>query len=175
MDTGTELIRQERERQVKVEGWSAAHDDGHVLGELARAAACYAIAGVWEVKSRQMGTIQNMLGWIWPATWDTKWWKPRGNVANLVRAGALIAAEIDRLRRIQERERVKKVVAAALAEGFGPLAINRIKWALEDDPAKPTGPLLSVEEAVARQRRELGMDVTAKATAAIEHLYLGHG
>jgi hypothetical protein len=37
----------------------------------------------------------------WP--WDEKWWKPSTNpIRNLVKAGALIAAEIDRLQRVTE-------------------------------------------------------------------------
>jgi hypothetical protein len=40
---GIEAIAAERRRQIEAEGWSAAHDDQHVNGELAGAAAAYAL------------------------------------------------------------------------------------------------------------------------------------
>jgi len=40
----------------------------------------------------------------WP--WDEEWWKPDNDaVRNLAKAGALIAAEIDRLQRLQPNTR----------------------------------------------------------------------
>jgi hypothetical protein len=35
-------IAAERRRQIEVEGWTHAHDDGHDDGSLAAAAACHA-------------------------------------------------------------------------------------------------------------------------------------
>jgi len=93
--SGTELIAAERQRQIEKEGWSLEHDDKHSSGELARAGICYAMWNIIEhskiVRARE--TIQL---W-WP--WDWEWWKPKDEISNLVRAGALIAAEIDRLER----------------------------------------------------------------------------
>ena len=43
MRTGIELIQEERTRQVQEEGWTPEHDEEHGDGELALAAACYAI------------------------------------------------------------------------------------------------------------------------------------
>jgi hypothetical protein len=85
--TGIELIAAERKRQVTVEGWSEFHDDSHTRGQMARAAACYALQHT-NVSGRAIR---------WP--WASQWWKPRDPIRNLVRAGALIAAEIDRLQR----------------------------------------------------------------------------
>lgn len=85
--TGVDLITEERARQVSEEGWTPAHDDEHVEDELAMAALCYAYPSAYT------GGVPIM----WP--WDKKWWKPKGRVIDLVRAGALIAAEIDRLQR----------------------------------------------------------------------------
>lgn len=87
----------ERERQEDAEGWTPAHDDQHKAGELAGAAACYAmqtlnISGT-DLRSRVMTTIRD----LWP--WAGVWWKPTDRRRNLVKAGALIAAEIDRLDR----------------------------------------------------------------------------
>ncbi len=42
--TGVELIAEERQRQIYVEGWSPEHDSNHEEGQLAEAAACYAMA-----------------------------------------------------------------------------------------------------------------------------------
>lgn len=99
--SGVDLIAAERSRQVEVEGFTAEHDDEHFLGELAGAAACYAA-----LASRQAASGLNRAEAQSPPCqswrWSHEWWKPSFDpVHNLVRAGALIAAEIDRL----ERER----------------------------------------------------------------------
>ena len=78
----------ERRRQVEQEGWTSEHDSQYEEGELSRAAACYALAG-----DEPHGRSPN----DWP--WDESWWKPRDDRANLVRAGALILADIERLDR----------------------------------------------------------------------------
>jgi hypothetical protein len=92
--TGAELIAAERLRQIVEEKWSARHDAEHRRGELSKAAVHYA-----NVASTQaaFGITGNFLvPGNWP--WDAKWWKPsKDPVRNLVKAGALIAAEIDRL------------------------------------------------------------------------------
>src|SRR5690242_14227731 len=44
---GVELIRVERIRQIEEEGWTAEHDENHQEGELARAAAAYALHAPW--------------------------------------------------------------------------------------------------------------------------------
>lgn len=90
---GAELIAAERERQVSEEGWSPEHDDDHADGSLRRAAICYArleLGGGWDVPND------------WP--WEPESWKPRDDITCLVKAGALIAAEIDRLQRAGGRE-----------------------------------------------------------------------
>lgn len=96
--TGIELIAQERERQISKEGWTAEHDAEHAEGELAVAAACYAIPG----DDRELidrGRLAGIVPSAWP--WDSAWWKPGPTrVRELVKAGALIAAEIDRLQRL---------------------------------------------------------------------------
>lgn len=89
--TGIHDIWAERIRQEGGEGWTPEHDDQHTHGELARAAMCYA-------------DPLNGPGvpYRWP--WDRVWWKPTDRRRDLVKAGALIAAEIDRLDRIAARE-----------------------------------------------------------------------
>lgn len=98
----------ERERQKAVEGWTVEHDDEHAEGELGLAAACYAapvpIRCEWPVSdgARSAGEGSNAFPptqWLsaWP--WDDKWWKPTDRRRDLVKAGALILAEIERLDR----------------------------------------------------------------------------
>lgn len=115
MSTGVELISKERTRQVNQEGWSPEHDDEHDRGELARAAACYAVASAFDVKDVGLVAIQKILVALWPPTWAVKWWKPKDRKSNLVRAGALIAAELDRLLREEAKEQA--AAAAALDPG----------------------------------------------------------
>lgn len=86
---GIESIAAERRRQIEVEGWTPEHDDEHDSGEMAAAASCYSIAAFYKPYER--------FPVFWP--WGKSWWKPKDRRSNLVRAGALIAAEIDRLDR----------------------------------------------------------------------------
>lgn len=96
---GPVLIAAERARQVQIEGWTPAHDDGHADGTLTAAACCYAALARRQVD----GAIQSPANEIAPPSgwpWDWDWWKPTDDpIRNLVKAGALIAAEIDRLQR----------------------------------------------------------------------------
>lgn len=98
---GAELIAQERQRQIEEEGWTPEHDDEHTESELARAAICYTIAGLHPSESPDgIYATEHFATVWWPARWAASWWKPAGRVKNLIKAGALIAAEIDRLQRI---------------------------------------------------------------------------
>jgi len=93
-------IEAERRRQIEVEGWSVEHDDKYRHDELATAAACYAAPeAVYWGPALSRATLE------WP--WVAQWWKPsdgkRGRPLDrrrdLVKAGALILAEIERLDR----------------------------------------------------------------------------
>jgi len=91
MKTGIELIADERERQINEEGWNIEHDKiANNDGQLVSAAILYAI----EDDNRM---YEHSPENVWP--WDMTWWKPTPNnrVRELVKAGALIAAEIDRI------------------------------------------------------------------------------
>jgi hypothetical protein len=88
-------IALERRRQVDEEGWTAEHDDSHGLGQMALGAAAYAVWASFTLDPIQaLGDIALKL---WP--WSSGWWKPKGPRRDLVRAGALIVAEIERLDR----------------------------------------------------------------------------
>lgn len=96
---GVERIAAERRRQVDAEGWTNEHDDEHNDAELASAASCYlqeASSAIW--MGRGDCPVPGSAPEEWP--WDPAWWKPSEDpIRNLEKAGALIAAEIDRLLR----------------------------------------------------------------------------
>ncbi|APK63007.1 hypothetical protein RG48_14160 [Escherichia coli] len=78
----------ERQRQQSVEGWTPEHDNAYQNSELADAAACYAI----HAHNQGFSTPAH-----WP--WSPDWWKQSGARCDLVKAGALILAEIERIDR----------------------------------------------------------------------------
>jgi len=91
--TGVERIAAERQRQIEKEGWTPEHDAEHIEGELRDAAIAYA-----QVCDPRAGECAQD---VFP--WDDSWWKPSDDpIPNLVKAGALIAAEIDRLAATEE-------------------------------------------------------------------------
>ncbi len=117
----------EVKRQVEVEGWSSDHDDAHDKGEMAGAAACYALAGVTytapdhypprkryaaivdarnSISEKERETTREAIKLAlgepsaprnWP--WHASWWKPTTTRRNLVKAAALLISEIKRLDR----------------------------------------------------------------------------
>lgn len=91
--SGIELIAEERERQKYVENFNTEHDKQWVNGQLANAAASYALTDTERIAvGKKNGIVET-----WPFSKD--WWKPTPNnrIKELIKAGALIAAEIDRL------------------------------------------------------------------------------
>ncbi len=89
---GMDAIRVERLRQVTMEGFDADHDDTHVNGELAALASAYI---VYDLLAGLAPNVTKMV----PDGFD---FKPRNHQYNLERAGALIAAEIERLMRMKQ-------------------------------------------------------------------------
>lgn len=87
-------VLDERARQVSEEGFTAEHDDQHLRGELARAAACYALHAFED-------TYVCPPPANWP--WHQDWWKQTSRRRDLVKAAALIIAEIERGDRFQAR------------------------------------------------------------------------
>lgn len=86
---GAVAITVERLRQTEMKGWRSERDDQYCSGQLVDAAICYALHV----------SDPAMIPSIWP--WDDVHWKPRTRREDLIRAGALIAAEIDRLDRLE--------------------------------------------------------------------------
>lgn len=87
-------VASERQRQMSIEGWTSEHDDAYQNSELADAAACYAI----NAHNQGFSTPAH-----WP--WDPEWWKQSGARRDLVKAGALILAEIERIDRAAKGEK----------------------------------------------------------------------
>lgn len=122
---GIALIKAERERQMRRttkfedgEGWSLDHDDEHIDRELARAALSYVshyAVNSWMFHERFSRGLQDGKKVYreeeppveWP--WDESYWNPQDPMRDLVKAGALIAAEIDRLLRKDLKERLEKM------------------------------------------------------------------
>lgn len=93
---GVARIAAERRRQVEREGWTPEHDDTHGNGEMAQAALSYIEAHLSRLYDpEEPPEVESRLDW----PWDEKWWKPKNAIRDLERAGALIAAELDRLLR----------------------------------------------------------------------------
>ncbi|SMO79418.1 hypothetical protein [Paracoccus laeviglucosivorans] len=99
----------ERQRQISAEGWTPEHDDAHWREEMALAAACYAIGN-----SSVIGSAPPK----WP--WADAWWKPTTPRRNLVKAGALILAEIERLDRQAKTLRHDSPTASLVRDRFNP-------------------------------------------------------
>lgn len=107
-ETGIELIATERRKQIEKDGWDSQHDSDHENYELTKAAICYAHRATKEGMCIWNDRIPN----DWP--FEAKAWKPEPRNTNspsplieqkdaikmLVKAGALIAAEIDRIQNL---------------------------------------------------------------------------
>lgn len=102
VDAAARLVRDERIRQICAEHWTPEHDDQHTDGQLADAAGAYAVAATNDLKpdgtlDEHYGTDSGRL--LWP--WQREGFKPRSHRHNLVRAGALILAELERIERLR--------------------------------------------------------------------------
>lgn len=108
--SGIELIADERQRQIEVEGYSVQHDSQHDFRELTSAARTYIDAAILTTKSEEIGNSNEAsISWHkynepfewkylklgWP--WEEESFKPTTSLKDLIKAGALIAAAIDRL------------------------------------------------------------------------------
>jgi hypothetical protein len=111
-ETGVNLIAKERQRQIEKEGWSADHDDQHGSDALAMAAALYASPKeLYVVEPPREGGFLPTIEDPWPwwnisacqgrgtpsskHAWDKR--KVHSRKRRLEIAGALIAAELDRI------------------------------------------------------------------------------
>lgn len=98
---GAGLIARERARQIEEEGFDAARDNIYIRGELVLAAQSYA---------NSFNTAKTPCPGTWPKTWDKSWWKPSDDtIVNLTKAGASLAAEIDRIQRARNKKNLAEV------------------------------------------------------------------
>ncbi|MEW8120046.1 MAG: hypothetical protein AB2792_23035 [Candidatus Thiodiazotropha sp.] len=109
--TAIEDIVAERKRQIEKEGWTLGHDDEHQDDSLVRAAVCYALPDSELKYERRKDTkedertvgitriVERFVPSLWPSTWACWCWKPKDRRRDLVRATALLLAEIERIDR----------------------------------------------------------------------------
>lgn len=104
--SGAELIAAERRWQVEVEGYGAEHDVELADGSLSAAAVCYASDEPVYILEEGANGFFFKDPWPWEEHFDKRpskgnvtlyKWSPVERLALLVKAGALIAAEIDLL------------------------------------------------------------------------------
>lgn len=123
MDVVTERARQQKEQPPEGakdhpllygEAYTPRFDDDtNDDGELARAAAVYAYGATYSDYSRKSMLQQAHAGRttrifeMWPPSWDFDHYKPTTPRRDLVKAGALILAEIERLDRAQAKAEQK--------------------------------------------------------------------
>lgn len=99
--TGIEKIAQERARQIQMEGFGRQHDEQHGNHELIQAAAYYCTYDHHEQTRRTREEFRDLIEeQLFPASWSDAWKKRQGFPVptdnDLAKAGALIAAELDR-------------------------------------------------------------------------------
>ena len=78
----------ERQRHQSAEGWTPEHDDQYSKSQLLWASSCYVLNAIHPF---------NRIPFDWP--WTPEWWKPTNPRRDLVKAGALILAELERIDR----------------------------------------------------------------------------
>lgn len=106
---GAVLIAQERARQIEAEGFTASHDSQHNNGALAWAAMYYAMprsAAAFCTPGCGGRVDITPMFFFEETAWDTEFAKRDGKdrIRQLTVAGALLAAEIDRLLEAQKRD-----------------------------------------------------------------------
>ena len=98
MKTGVEFIAAERDRQLNQKGLDASRDDQYVTAELPLAAIYYAFpSDLFRPHARTAIRRSD----FWPPNWDSHYAQANvdDRLTQLAKAGALIAAEIDRILR----------------------------------------------------------------------------
>ena len=112
---GAQRIMRERKRQIQQEGWSEDHDDTLAENQLAWAAVCYAAPERVYTLEKAVTPEDPVIALHdpWPRSLDPAFDKRpsfkrkpsiRTRIRALEKAGALVAAEIDRLLRLKEQE-----------------------------------------------------------------------
>ncbi|MFP3556384.1 hypothetical protein SB861_37575 [Paraburkholderia sp. SIMBA_049] len=99
-------VLNERRRQVTGENFTARGDDQYDQGTLASAATCYGMYAADMLHPLSQGdgyaALEGKPPVNWP--WRAEWWKPKNPRDALVKAAAMIIAEIESLDRKQLKE-----------------------------------------------------------------------
>jgi hypothetical protein len=95
-----ELVWDERIRQQTEEGYTPAHDDEHTEGQLALLAAAYALSS--RGKYKRTVEIHSVLAL------DGFSFKPKDPISDVIKAAALLLAELERLLRAEERKKMSE-------------------------------------------------------------------
>lgn len=98
---GHELITMERARQIESEGYTADLDDQLKIGDLANFAVCYALDPKGGDASNMIQNLNPFPGSLKLSCNENTADNVRGRIKDLTKAGALIAAEIDKLLRME--------------------------------------------------------------------------
>lgn len=88
LSNAVQSVIAERQRHQSAEGWTPEHDDQYSKSQLLWASSCYVLNAIHPF---------NRIPFGWP--WTPEWWKPTNPRRDLVKAGALILAEIERIDR----------------------------------------------------------------------------
>ncbi len=88
LSNAVQSVIAERQRHQSAEGWTPEHDDQYSKSQLLWASSCYVLNAIHPF---------NRIPFDWP--WTPEWWKPTNPRRDLVKAGALILAELERIDR----------------------------------------------------------------------------
>lgn len=88
LSNAVQSVIAERQRHQSAEGWTPEHDDQYSKSQLLWASSCYVLNAIHPF---------NRIPFDWP--WTPEWWKPTNPRRDMVKAGALILAEIERIDR----------------------------------------------------------------------------
>lgn len=102
---GINDVSEERLRQITEEGFNSERDDTYLPGTLGSAGASYALAAVAQLiygpdSEKEVSRAPD----YWP--WGQDTWNPVDPRRNLVKAAALLIAEIDRIDRREASEKI---------------------------------------------------------------------
>lgn len=103
MSKAIQDVVSERQRQQLVEGYTTDLDDNYTHNEMTAAAVGYAqhvVSRGWVHSFDNENYQSETCPSIWP--WDEKYWKPKSPREDLVRAAALLIAEIERIDRTNQ-------------------------------------------------------------------------
>lgn len=95
MKTAIQLIADERRRQIFDLGKDANHDADQDRGQLLEAGLCYMAIALARIAQASEEQVKEFIDKSWP--WEGKRPEMIDAAANLTKAGALLAAELDRL------------------------------------------------------------------------------